>query len=97
MLQDVQTLVELSVGDHQRHERPNHVAEGPRAHQQQAVLVGFPDHAVGAVLVGLPGPAVLDELERTHGAQAPRVPTKGKRSRKDWKRASTIWPILAAR
>ena len=57
----------------ERHERADDVAVGAGADEEEPRLVGLPDDAVGAVLVGLLRAAVLDELERPHGAEAPRV------------------------
>ena len=76
-LEDIQTLLELVLGDHQGHQRPDHVAVGAGADHDQAALVAQAGDPVHQLLRRLLGGAVLDELDRPHRAGPAHVADTG--------------------
>src|SRR5262249_15798547 len=69
--EDVEPFVELVVGDRERGQEPDHVAEGSRRDQDHAARAGEADDLVGFVLGGLAGLPIGGELES--GARAQRA------------------------
>src|SRR5882672_10566627 len=72
-LQDVEPLLELLLGDHQGHQRPDDVAVGPRADDDETTLVAQPHDAVHQLFRRLLRGPVLDELDRPHRPDAAHV------------------------
>ena len=74
MFDDVQSLGELVVGDDERHEGANHVAESSGADEEESRFVGARQmtRSVRSLSGSLGGP-VANDLEGPHGAEPPRV------------------------
>src|SRR5437868_2165251 len=65
LLQELETVLQLVVGDRQRGQQANDVAVGAAAQQEQTALEARARDRRGE------SRRLLDELERSHGAEAP--------------------------
>src|SRR5688572_19593207 len=70
---DVERLVELGVGDHERAEHADAVRVDAGAEEQEAAGGGRVDHCLRELGRRLLRLAVADELDREHGAEAAHV------------------------
>src|SRR5262249_41312673 len=75
--EDVEPFVELVVGDRERRQEPDHVAEGSRRDQDHAARAGEAGEPVGFVLGGLARLTIADELDADHRAAPADVADEG--------------------
>src|SRR5205085_5221956 len=71
--QHFEPFVELVVGDRQRRQESNDVAEGAGGNQDDAALGREPDDLVRFVLGGFARGSIRDQLDANHGAAAADV------------------------
>ena len=72
-LEPPQAVVDLFVSGGERRKEPDHVLEWPGLQQEQAPRASVVDDAVGERRVGLLRPAIDDQFDREHAAQATDV------------------------
>src|SRR6266540_6563354 len=71
--EDVEPLVELLVGDDERHQMAHHIVVGAARHGDDSALHGLADQCIHQPLVRLLVLAVLDEFDSHHGPHSPNL------------------------